>query len=214
LVEAVDGGFRVNLSRIEQRVLQQAFDDLRVMIVNDDPSTKRLTPTAYVDDPALDEEYRKMVGDDLQASQLAAFDVVEHSIDGSTVSRDELEAWMRSVNAVRLVIGTQLDVGEDLVRVDKSDPDYPATWSTTSSATCWPGSSTPSSGPPPKQGHHGPTSPNLRRRDPGSRRDYRFGVRVRVGVRRWWSARCRAGREAIGDRGIGGRGSCAPRDRW
>ena len=101
LVEAVDGGYRVTLSRIEQRVLQQAFDDLRVMIVNDDPSTRRLTPTAYVDDPALDEEYRQMIGDDLQASQLAAFDVVEHSIDGSTVSRDELESWMRSVNAVR-----------------------------------------------------------------------------------------------------------------
>ena len=32
---------------------------------------------------------------------------------------------MRSVNAVRLVIGTQLDVGEELVRVDKTDPDYP-----------------------------------------------------------------------------------------
>lgn len=125
LVEAVDGAFRVNLSRIEQRVLQQAFDDLRVMIVNDDPATRRLTPTAYVDDPALDEEYRKMIGDDLQSSQLAAFDVVEHSIDGSTISRDELEAWMRSVNAVRLVIGTQLDVGEDEPLVDKTDPDYP-----------------------------------------------------------------------------------------
>jgi len=106
LVEPVEGGYRVNLSRIEQRVLQQAFDDLRVMIANDDPSTRRLTPTAHVDDPALDEEYRRMVGDDLRASQLAAFDVVEHSIDGSTVSRDELESWMRSVNAVRLVIGT------------------------------------------------------------------------------------------------------------
>ncbi len=125
LVEAVDDGYRVNLSRIEQRVLQQAFDDLRVMIVNDDPATRRLTPTAYVDDPALDEEYRKMVGDDLRASQLAAFDVVERSIGGSTVTRDELESWMRSVNAVRLVIGTQLDVDEVPHDVDKSDPDYP-----------------------------------------------------------------------------------------
>ena len=125
LVEPVEGGYRVNLSRIEQRVLQQAFDDLRVMIANDDPSTRRLTPTAHVDDPELDEEYRRMVGDDLRASQLAAFDVVEHSIDGSTVSRDELESWMRSVNAVRLVIGTQLDISEEPQRVDRSDPDYP-----------------------------------------------------------------------------------------
>jgi hypothetical protein len=125
LVEVVDGGYRVNLSRIEQRVLKQAFDDLRVMLVDGDPATRRLTPTAYADDPALDEEYRKLVGDDLQASQLAAFDVVERSLGGDTVSRDELESWMRSVNAVRLVIGTQLDVGEDLPAIDRSDPDYP-----------------------------------------------------------------------------------------
>ena len=125
LVQKIEGGYRVNLSRIEQRVLQQAFDDLRVMLVNEHPSTRRLAPTAYPDDPALDEEYRQLIGDDLVASQLAAFDVVEHSIGGATVSRDELESWMRSVNAVRLVIGTQLDVGEDIPDVARTDPDYP-----------------------------------------------------------------------------------------
>jgi hypothetical protein len=125
LVEAVDGGYQVNLSRIEQRVLQQAFDDLRYMLINDDPSTRRLTPTAYADDPALDEEYQRLVGDDLRRSQLSAFDVVERSIDGATIGRDELESWMRSVNAVRLVIGTQLDVGEEIPAIDRSDPDYP-----------------------------------------------------------------------------------------
>lgn len=161
LVEAVDGGFRVNLSRIEQRVLQQAFDDLRVMIVNDDPSTKRLTPTAYVDDPALDEEYREMVGDDLQASQLAAFDVVERSIDGSTVSRDELESWMRSVNAVRLVIGTQLDVGEERIEVDKTDPDYPryVVYDFLSNLLAWIVDALQST-PPPDDPPHSPNDPN------------------------------------------------------
>jgi len=161
LVEAVDGGFRVNLSRIEQRVLQQAFDDLRVMIVNDDPSTKRLTPTAYVDDPALDEEYREMVGDDLQASQLAAFDVVERSIDGSTVSRDELESWMRSVNAVRLVIGTQLDVGEERIEVDKTDPDYPryVVYDFLSNLLAWIVDALQST-PPPDDPPQGPNDPN------------------------------------------------------
>jgi hypothetical protein len=125
LVEPVEGGYRVNLSRIEQRVLQQSFDDLRVMLVNDDPSTRRLAPTAYPDDPALDEEYRQLIGDDLVTSQLAAFDVVERSIGGTTVSPDELQSWMRSVNSVRLVIGTQLDVGEDVPAIARTDPDYP-----------------------------------------------------------------------------------------
>jgi hypothetical protein len=124
LVERVDDGYRVNLGRLEQRVLHQAFDDLRALLAEGDPSTRRLFPTAYVDHPRLEAEYRSMVGDDLQRSQLDALDTVERSIEGEVVDRDGLEAWMRSVNALRLVIGTQLDVDENPEPVPVDDPDY------------------------------------------------------------------------------------------
>ena len=124
LVEVVPDGYRVNLGRLERLVLQQTFDDLRVLLADHDPATRRLFPTAYVDDAKRDAEYQELVGDDLARSQLDALDTVERSIDGSVVGRDELEQWMRSVNAVRLVIGTQLDISEDMERVDPSDPDY------------------------------------------------------------------------------------------
>jgi hypothetical protein len=38
---------------------------------------------------------------------------VERTIDGQVMDRDELEAWMRALNGVRLALGTRLDVSED-----------------------------------------------------------------------------------------------------
>ncbi len=107
LVETVPGGYRVNLGRAEQRVVMECLDELRVMLANQDPATRRLFPTAYVTDPELDAEYQQLVGDDLLTGQLEALDIVERTIDGQIVDRGELEAWMRAVNGVRLALGTR-----------------------------------------------------------------------------------------------------------
>ena len=125
IVQRVEGGYQVNLGRIERQVLQQAFDDLRVLLANEDPATRRLFPPAYVAQPELEAEFRGLVGDDLVRSKLEAVDLVERTIDGATVDRDELEAWMRAINSVRLVIGTRLDIGEEPFEVQADDPDLP-----------------------------------------------------------------------------------------
>ena len=116
LVEVVPGGYRVNLAKPEQRVVMETMDELRVMLADHDPATRRLFPTAYVDDPDLDAEYQRLVGDDLRQGQLDALDVVERTIDGQVIDRSEAEAWMRAVNGVRLALGTRLDVGEEPAR--------------------------------------------------------------------------------------------------
>jgi Domain of unknown function (DUF2017) len=128
LVEPVGAGYRINLGRIEQRVVLEALDELRVMLANHDPDTKRLFPTAYVTDPELDAAYHRMVGDELRRGQLEALDTVERTIDGQVVDRDELDAWMRAINSVRLALGTRLDVSEgdlsgDRWEIDPDDPD-------------------------------------------------------------------------------------------
>jgi len=125
VVQRVDGGYRVNLGRVERQVLAQSFDELRSLLATKDPAARRLFPTAYVDQPELEAEFRGLVGDDLVRSQLEALDLVERTIDGSTVDRDELEAWMRAINSVRLVIGTRLDIGEEALQVEPDDPDLP-----------------------------------------------------------------------------------------
>ncbi|HVN50672.1 MAG TPA: DUF2017 family protein [Acidimicrobiales bacterium] len=122
LVERVGDGYRVNLGRIEQRFVIESLDELRVMLANQDPHTRRLFPTAYPDDAQRDAEYHGMVGEDLLRGQLDALDTVERTIDGQVIDREELDAWMRAVNGVRLALGTRLDVSEEMGPVDLDDP--------------------------------------------------------------------------------------------
>ncbi len=124
LVDVVPGGYQVNLTKPEQRVVLDSMDELRVMMADHDPATRRLFPTAYVEDPQLDAEYQRLVGDDLRQGQLDALDVVERTIDGEVIDQAEAEAWMRAVNGVRLALGTRLDVSEEPPEaLDADDPD-------------------------------------------------------------------------------------------
>ena len=47
---------------------------------------------------------------------------MERTIDGQVIDREELDAWMRAVNGVRLALGTRLDVSEEMGPVDLDDP--------------------------------------------------------------------------------------------
>jgi hypothetical protein len=123
LVEPVGDGYRVNLGRAEQRLVLESLDELRVMLAEHDPDTRRLFPTAYLEDEELDAEYHRMVGDDLRRGQLEALDTVERTIEGQVVDREELDAWMRALNGVRLAIGTRMDISENPGPIDPDAPD-------------------------------------------------------------------------------------------
>jgi len=123
VVQRVEGGYRINLGRVERQVVVQCLDEVRALVTDHDPSTRRLFPTAHVDDPALEADYRSMVGDDLVQGQIDAIDLVQRTADGATIDRDGLEAWMRAINSVRLVIGTRLDISEEAIEVEPDDPD-------------------------------------------------------------------------------------------
>ena len=43
-----------------------------------------------------------------------AVSVVRDTLDRDTLDADEADAWLRALNDVRLVLGTRLDVTEDL----------------------------------------------------------------------------------------------------
>jgi hypothetical protein len=123
LVDVVPGGYQVNLTKPEQRLIRDSMDELRVMLADHDPDTKRLFPTAYVEHPQLDAEYQRLVNDDLRQGQLDALDVVDQTMDGQVIDRAQAEAWMRAVNGVRLALGTRLDVSEEPpTALDPDDP--------------------------------------------------------------------------------------------
>jgi hypothetical protein len=128
-VKRVRGGrFALHITGAERDVLRSLPAQLRQLLTGQDagsdPDLRRLFPTAYPDDPEKAAEYDAMVRDDLVAERLAAIDVMERTIDSDRLSEEELLAWLSSINDLRLVLGTRLDVGEDLSELDVT-PDDP-----------------------------------------------------------------------------------------
>lgn len=129
-----DGSFALQLSEQEQMVLKSLLAQLRTLLrleggeeLDETSGVRRLFPTAYPDQPGLEAEYRELVHDELLRARLAAVDEVEETITLPRVDEGQLATIMRTLNDLRLVLGTRLDVSEDDQRpIDPDDPDAPA----------------------------------------------------------------------------------------
>jgi hypothetical protein len=122
-VKRVRGGrFALRITAAERDVLRSLPAQLRQLLTGQDagtdPDLRRLFPPAYLDDPQKAAEYDGMVRDDLRAERLAAIEVMERTIDSDRLSEEELLAWLSAINDLRLVLGTRLDVPEDLSELD------------------------------------------------------------------------------------------------
>lgn len=121
-----DGRFEVNLSTDERAFLRSFLDQLRDLLLADDPNLRRLFPVAYADDPKLDAEYQQLVHGQLIEARFAAIETVESTLDATDLDESALTGWMQSINALRLVLGTVLDVGEEQLHLDPDDPRFEA----------------------------------------------------------------------------------------
>jgi predicted transcriptional regulator len=110
-----------------REVLDRLLGELRALLggSTDDPALRRLFPTAYHEDPELDQGYQVLARDELLERRLAALDAVQASIHAQELDEAALTAWMTAVNDVRLVLGTVLDVSEDQEPVDADDAEAP-----------------------------------------------------------------------------------------
>jgi hypothetical protein len=120
------GTIRVALPESEIDLLRHLLPQLRELLTEgSDDRVRRLFPTAYVDDADAQAEFERLMHDDLVASRLAAIATVEESLGVEEITDEQLDAWMSSINSVRLVLGTMLDAGEELEldKVAEDDPD-------------------------------------------------------------------------------------------
>jgi hypothetical protein len=90
-------GYVVRLEEAEVALLRRLLHELRALLLADPADAgqllMRLFPMAHADDPEREEEYQRLMREELVASEITAF--------------------MQSVNAVRLVLGTMLGVTDD-----------------------------------------------------------------------------------------------------
>lgn len=91
------------------------------------PDLRRLHPPAYLEDEEHDAAYQLLAGDELRTARHAAIETVLLTLDQERLTEDELWAWLQALNALRLVVGTRLDISEDdhRISVDEDDPDAP-----------------------------------------------------------------------------------------
>jgi hypothetical protein len=125
-VVARKGRFLLRLPEGERELLLQLLGELRNLLKlgPDDPRLRRLYPAAYSDDEEKDAEYRRLTHEELSEGRIAALNTVEQTIAADELTPDQLTSWMHAVNALRLVLGTMLDVNEDdPFAVDPDDPD-------------------------------------------------------------------------------------------
>lgn len=127
-VERVRNGYRINLDAEEKQLLVRLLGELRGLLVgpDDHPALTRLFPTAYhlPQHAEQDEEFRRLMRDELVASRLAAIEHVEQALAGKPpLAEQQVLALAQALNAVRLVLGTMLDVSEEHDPDDVADDD-------------------------------------------------------------------------------------------
>jgi Domain of unknown function (DUF2017) len=96
----------------------------------DDPVLARLLPDAYGDDPEAAGEFRRYTEYGLRSGKVAAARTVLDTLPSSggriRLSAGDAEAWLRSLNDVRLSLGVLLGITEDYERefsaLDPADP--------------------------------------------------------------------------------------------
>ena len=119
------GRYEVTLAPEERQLLADLVDQLRTLLreTTDDPSVKRLFPTAYNEDPERDREYQLLARDELLEHRLSTLDAMTATLDETELDREALSGWMTAINDLRLVLGTRLDVSEDEAPPELDDPD-------------------------------------------------------------------------------------------
>jgi hypothetical protein len=111
------GAVEVRLTSGLRDVLRSLCDQLETLLTTEDrsgdPALARLSPAAYPDDPLRELEFEQLAGDDLAAGRLAALRELRDTVGAQVLEEQQALAWLRTLNDLRLVLGTRLDVTEE-----------------------------------------------------------------------------------------------------
>lgn len=126
-------GFHLTIRPDDRRVVVDLIAQLRdaVLAGTGDDRFRRLFPAAYHQDAELDDEYQRLMHGELLASRLDSLNrthellVRDDEAEVIVLSENELDSLMKSVNDLRLVLGTLLDIQENEPAIEEDDPAYP-----------------------------------------------------------------------------------------
>lgn len=121
-----DGTYSVALDPGARQLVGSFAEQLRELLGTDSDLLGRLFPPPYGDDDERNEGYAVLAGAELMEHRLAALDQVTEHLDATVLDEEQLMAWMRSINDIRLVMGTMLGIEEDHRVPDLDEQDLAA----------------------------------------------------------------------------------------
>lgn len=127
-IQRVRDGFAFNITDDERQLVGRLLTELSQLLVGeaDDARLARIFPPAYhlADDAEADAEYQRLMREELVASRLTGITAVNAALQSPDVVDEEtMVAFAQSINGLRLVLGTMLDVSEDEGPDDIDDDD-------------------------------------------------------------------------------------------
>lgn len=106
-------GVAVGLLGPERKALASVLEQFRQLLFSgSDPNLTRLEPPACPDDPDTELEYRAMASTQLLRRRFEAIELVEAGLEGGMLAPDAVEAWMQTLNGIRLYLGERLAVSD------------------------------------------------------------------------------------------------------
>ncbi|MGE5226880.1 MAG: DUF2017 family protein [Planctomycetaceae bacterium] len=111
------GGVVLDLPEPIRAFVRGAVEAYRDLLTSeeaaDDPAVARLSPTAYADDPLRDIAFDERRAEALGRGRFEAIEAVLATVEAERLTEEEADAWMRTCNDIRLVLGTRLNLTED-----------------------------------------------------------------------------------------------------
>lgn len=105
-------GIRLSLRENERSSLASVLEQFRqLLLAGTDASMLRFQPPVHIHDHKASDEFWEMSAGSLLAHRLEALDVVEAGLAGAALDGEAVEAWMQTLNSLRLYLGNTLEVG-------------------------------------------------------------------------------------------------------
>jgi hypothetical protein len=127
-IQRVQRGYAFNIGDDERRLITRLLTELSQLLMGEsgDPRLVRMFPPAYhlAHDAEADAEYQRLMPEELVASRLTGISTVNAALQSpEPVDEESMVAFVQAINGLRLVLGTMLDVSEDLDPDDIDDDD-------------------------------------------------------------------------------------------
>jgi len=127
ITPAPGGGVRVKLPKELRELLVSVAQQMRDLLTDDtyadSPMLARLFPPAAMDDPMAALGFEQLMGQAIHDGKIEAIGILEATAGNDRLTEEETLAWLRSINDVRLMLGTHLQVDEDVdVETFMDDP--------------------------------------------------------------------------------------------